>query len=185
MPESGDAGNGTRDIEGATAETLAKGIAGAARHHGRRHDKFLAQLEAEQAAERRLAWSTNREAALRGPVDLAGTPHWWCVCACRWSGLRVPDPEVAKREYDKHPCSMNGDAAVDRALAELENTNRETTSRTTQLTKRPGSSLVPALAEQRTSGDEVLLGGERQVVAVEAEEQVDAVEKRMSLLELK
>lgn len=49
----------------------------------------------------------NRVAALQPVVYGAnGEPLYFTQCACKWHGLRVPDPEVARREYDAHACSL-------------------------------------------------------------------------------
>lgn len=64
----------------------------------------------------------NRDAALRH-VELAnGYERWWTVCSCGFCGLRVEDPELARREYDAHVCAATGvgQSAVDRAIAETD-----------------------------------------------------------------
>lgn len=49
----------------------------------------------------------NRMAALQPVVYGAhGEPLYFTQCACKWHGLRVSDPEVARREYDAHACSL-------------------------------------------------------------------------------
>lgn len=164
------------DIPGYTEDALKRGIAGALRRGAKRHARFGAALAAEAEADRRTTYLDNRNGALRGPVLIDGVEHWWCVCVCRWTGLRVRDPEVAKREYDAHPCSIHADQAVDRALAELDGVT---------LTKHPKSTLVPALAERRTDADNAALAREAAVAAIgKLEEQADAAEVRFALLEL-
>lgn len=49
----------------------------------------------------------NRAAALRTAGDA-----YFTRCACGWQGLRVADPEVARREYDVHSCRMTGEVGV-------------------------------------------------------------------------
>jgi hypothetical protein len=112
----------------------------------------------------------NRNAALRH-VELAnGYERWWTVCSCGFCGLRVEDPEVARREYDAHVCAAAGvgQAAVDRAIAE--------TDRTT-LVKRERHVLKPSLVE-----DQAVDAMDRRAVAVAVE---DDFEQRVKLLEHK
>jgi hypothetical protein len=45
----------------------------------------------------------NRTAALRTAENCL----YFTRCACRWTGLRVADPEVARREYDAHVCPLD------------------------------------------------------------------------------
>lgn len=64
----------------------------------------------------------NRAAALRSVETAGGALAYFTQCACGWCGLRVEDPEVARREYDAHVCAAAGvgQAAVDRAIAETD-----------------------------------------------------------------
>ena len=39
-------------------------------------------------------------------VDSQGISKYFTQCGCGWCGLRVEDPELARREYDKHPCTI-------------------------------------------------------------------------------
>lgn len=92
----------------------------------------------------------NRVAALRGvtaegqvirvdgPV-VAQVAAYFTQCACGWCGLRVADPEVARREYDAHACAASslGDDAVSRAQAHA--------GKATMPAKRKAAVLVPAL----------------------------------------
>lgn len=94
---------------------------------------------------------------------------YFTQCACGFCGLQVLDPEVARREYDAHPCAAEsvGQSAVDRAIAETDRT---------VLVKRPRAVLQPTRLEQPIE-DHV----QRHDVAV-AE---DDTEQRMALLEIK
>ena len=71
----------------------------------------MAAMGVDLAAVRAEAAQLNREAALR-----SDGATYWTHCACGWCGLRVADPEVARREYDAHACAVDdvGQAAVDR-----------------------------------------------------------------------
>ncbi len=64
----------------------------------------------------------NHDAALRHVALANGYERWWTVCSCGFCGLRVEDPELARREYDVHVCAAAGvgQAAVDRAIAETD-----------------------------------------------------------------
>lgn len=108
----------------------------------------------------------NRDAALRHVELPNGYERWWTVCSCGFCGLRVEDPEVARREYDAHVCAAAGvgQAAVDRAIAE---TDRNV------LVKRTRHVLQPSVVQPVES--EV-----PRTASVE-----DDAEQRMALLELK
>lgn len=103
----------------------------------------------------------NRREALRSLGDLV-----WTQCACGWCGLRVEDPEVARREYDAHDCAAAGvgQSAVDRAIAETDKVT---------LAKRTKHVMQPALAECVEDAP-----------VVSTVEQ-DGAEQRFALLELK
>ena len=105
----------------------------------------------------------NRTAALRTGTWPDGGVYHVTACACGWHGLRQADPEVARREYDAHACSINGDTAVDRAAANVD--------RLTYGPKRERSSMVDAV---RVEADET--------VQTKTE---DETEQRMALLEIK
>jgi hypothetical protein len=83
----------------------------------------------------------NRAAALREGVWPDGAVFYFTQCACKWHGLRVADPEVARREYDAHACAAEslGDDAVSRAQAHA--------GRATMPAKRTTSVLKPAIVE--------------------------------------
>lgn len=51
----------------------------------------------------------NRNAALRAVAMADGATQYHTQCACKWHGLRVSDPEVARREYDAHACTITGE----------------------------------------------------------------------------
>lgn len=72
------------------------------------------------AQEARAIQRDNRAAALR-EVEVAGMVKYFTQCACGFCGLRVEDPEVARREYDAHACAISGNAHVDRAIATIDN----------------------------------------------------------------
>lgn len=86
----------------------------------RRRVSGAEQLEIEMQALRAKLASDNRRDSLRGPVFVGKrqVAHYYTQCTCKWTGTRVKDPEVARREYDAHPCTLeHGDTAVDRAIA--------------------------------------------------------------------
>lgn len=83
----------------------------------------------------------NRAAALRTGTWPEGGTYYFTQCACKWCGLRVADPEVARREYDAHACAAEtiGDDVVSRAQAHA--------GKATMPAKRTMSVLKPALAQ--------------------------------------
>lgn len=103
----------------------------------------------------------NRREALRSLGDLV-----WTQCACGWCGLRVEDPEVARREYDAHDCAAAGvgQSAVDRAIAETDKIT---------LAKRTKHVMQPALADRVED------------VPIASTVEQDGTEQRFALLELK
>lgn len=120
--------------------------------YGESQAKFLARMASYGAnveALNRDIRQRNRAAALRtvGVETHAGStrPTYWTVCACGWCGLRVDDPEIARREYDAHVCAAEsiGDDAVSRAQAHA--------GKATMPAKRTAAVLKPALAEQQDS----------------------------------
>lgn len=108
----------------------------------------------------RLVALRNRNAALR-TVSAGEHVLHYTMCACSWRGLLVSDPEVARREYDEHACVVaeNGDS-IHRVYRGPQD-------------KRPRSSMVPAISEERVAEH-------APVVQVS-----DETEQRMALLELK
>jgi len=82
----------------------------------------MAAMGADMVALRTDVKQRNRNAALRSIEPATGAIAYWTQCACSWCGLRVEDPELARREYDAHVCAAAGvgQAAVDRAIAETD-----------------------------------------------------------------
>ncbi len=128
----------------------------------------------------------NRKAALR---MTAGGDLVWTQCACGWCGLRVTDPEVARREYDAHDCAAAGvgQSAVDRAIAETDKVT---------LAKRTKHVLQPALTKAAADMTEAerldlerslaAMAGPREYRQVKRDvEVVDDAGQRFALLELK
>jgi len=97
---------------------------------------------------------------------------YFARCACGLTGLRVGDPEVARREYDAHACRADsiGQDAVDRAQA--------CADKPTIAKRLAPAVLVPAVAEV---ADAVTTTDERTVVATAS---LDDAEQRFALLEL-
>ena len=89
----------------------------------------------------------NRAAALREGTWPDGATFYYTQCACKWHGLRVADPEVARREYDTHACAAEGlgDAAVDRAQAHA--------GKATMPPRRTAAVLKPALEQPIPTAD--------------------------------
>lgn len=49
----------------------------------------------------------NRAGAVGHPIfDSNGQAWFTAKCACKWHSLQARDPEVARREYDAHACSL-------------------------------------------------------------------------------
>jgi len=125
-----------------------------------------AQYAKAYAGKRRHVDRLNRDAALRKVADLE---QWFAACACGWCGLRVADPEVARREYDAHVCAISGDEHVERAVehvndAESYGAKREHADM--QVVAKAWDAMVDCAATQMAKvGDET--------------------EQRMALLELK
>jgi hypothetical protein len=105
----------------------------------------LTAMGADLAAVRADVRQRNRNAALRSIEKATGDLAYWTVCSCSWCGIRVEDPELARREYDAHVCAAAGvgQAAVDRAIAE---TDRTTMVKRTQHVLQP-SLTGPASVE--------------------------------------
>lgn len=106
--------------------------------------------------------SVEVETSAQFPIGVA----YWTQCACRWCGIRVGDPEVARREYDAHPCRADGigQAAVDRAIAETDRQvlHRRETNHSVLKPAIPNESLDAALRDlkaphvQRVEADEAI-----------------------------
>lgn len=125
----------------------------------------MAKMDHQIGSVGREVKKRNRDAAVRHVELPNGYERWWTVCSCGFCGLRVEDPELARREYDAHDCAAAGvgQAAVDRAVAE---TDRNTLVKRTQHVLKP--SVVTA--------EEAPV-----VTAVD----IDGAEQRFALLELK
>lgn len=121
-------------------------------------------------------WESVEPAVQAGRVTVAA---YFTQCACGWCGLRVEDPEVARREYDAHVCAAAsvGQAAVDRAIAE---TDRNV------LVKRERHVLQPSLStrERPVESWSPVTDAERELLWKD-EPQVDEFEQRVKLLETK
>lgn len=144
--------------------------------YGESRAKFEARMRGyglDMEALNREVKQRNRGAALREGIWPDGAVYYFTQCACKWHGLRVADPEVARREYDAHACAADGlgDAAVARAQAHA--------GKATMPEKRTASVLKPALAEQRTEDAEPVLRPTRQDL-----DDLDDATKRFALLEL-
>lgn len=143
--------------------------------YGESQERFLARMAsygADMAELRREVRLRNRKEALRQITLPDDTVAYWTACACGWCGLRVDDPEVARREYDAHACAAEnvGQAAVDRAIEAAAHPHAP-------LVKRTQHVLQPALAEIKPA--EV---GELERMT--ADVPVDEAEQRFQLLEL-
>ncbi|HZJ66408.1 MAG TPA: hypothetical protein VFD36_23035, partial [Kofleriaceae bacterium] len=113
--------------------------------YGESQEKFLARMASYGANVEELKREIrmrNRAAALRQVELPTGAIAYWTVCACEWCGLRVDDPEVARREYDAHVCVAEnvGQDAVDRAQAHA--------GKATLPPKRTQRVLQPAIVEK-------------------------------------
>lgn len=128
----------------------------------------MASYGADVEALKRELRAKNREAALRQGTWPDGATYYFTQCACKWHGLRVADPEVARREYDAHECLAEGigDAAIDRAQAHAGKAT---------MPPRRAAVLKPAL-EQPPETIETLRP---------AQQDLDDLEQRVALLEPK
>jgi hypothetical protein len=150
-------------------------------------EKFHARMRAlgleRQALEREVALD-NRRSALRwvtrdGVVCAGAEPTarhgeivaYWTQCACGFHGLQVADPEVARREYDAHACTANDGDAIHRNYRE-------------PIDKRPPSTMIPALAEERARLG-IALPGEVPIAPTTQTTTLDDFEQRVRLLETK
>jgi hypothetical protein len=142
--------------------------------YGESQAKFLARMAGyglDVQALKAKVRQRNRAAALRTGTWPEGGDYYFTLCACGWHGLRVADPEVARREYDAHVCAAEtiGDDAVSRAQAHA--------GRATMPAKRTTSVLKPALADPPAVVDE--LKPTKQDL-----EELDEAAQRFALLEL-
>lgn len=143
---------------------------GAERKHAQR-----ARARAEHAAMVRTeATAPNRESAVQ-IVEENGIVRYFARCACKWCGVRVDDPELARREYDAHPCTITGDDAVERAQ---QNVDRDVFDRAT------GKLVIP----KRTAEQMQVATGLREDVGIGAAPAImqteDDAAQRFALLEL-
>jgi hypothetical protein len=182
----------SRDVPDATDESMFRGMQAVSARHKARSEARDAHFDAggDLGPELRRGLALNRAAALRGPVVLDGVDHWWAVCVCRWSGVRHKDPELALREYDAHPCSipLENDAPMRAQAALSDHTFVEREDGSFGMRKRPKSTMIPALAEQRTPADELALRGEhedRNETRSTTTRTEDEAAQRFALLELK
>ncbi len=142
--------------------------------YGESEAKFLARMASYGANVeelRRDIRMRNRAAALRQVELPAGAIAYWTACACGWCGLRVDDPEVARREYDAHTCAAEGvgQAAVDRAIEAS-----KTAHMPGRVTVAPRTAVLrPAIVERQPEEQ------------APARTEVDDLEQRVALLEPK
>jgi hypothetical protein len=133
-------------------------------------DLRILAMEANTGALRREAVVLNRSMAVRWVTASDGSTKYVTACACRWHGLEQADPEVARREYDAHPCSIADGDSIHRTYRG-------------PVDKRPDSTLVPATAEERAAKG-VTLPGEHAVEPAKATTLDEDAEKRAALLEM-
>jgi len=119
------------------------------------------------------AWTRqqNRAAALR-TVEQDGLTRYFTQCACGWCGLRVDDPELARREYDAHACRIEGDAHIDRAVASVDREQHDAAGKLIVAKRQPHEMQVAWSAIVESA-------------AVEMRKYTDDTEARYALLELK
>src|ERR1700753_1269187 len=70
-------------------------------------DARMGALGREQQALKTSLNKKNRVSALRGFEGADGVKQYFTRCACGWCGLRVTDPEMARRAYDAHACELD------------------------------------------------------------------------------
>lgn len=140
-----------------------------------RFESRMAGYGVNMAALRKDVALRNRKEAIRSQEAHAGEQFplgvaYWTVCGCGYCGLKVGDPEVARREYDSHACAAEnvGQSAVDRAIAEVDKTT---------LTRRTTMVLQPSLPQPGQQDERQV--ERRTVAAVEG----DSAEQRFALLE--
>lgn len=151
-------------VKGYTDELLGQGLAGASARGLQRSARAGAAIDRIMADRRRAVTADNREAALKSMVDANGVTQYFTTCACRWHGLQVTDPELARREYDAHPCSAPSGDAIHREYRGPKD-------------KRPKSTMRPAFDSEIARAG---LQGFRDVT----KQVIDDAEQRMALLEI-
>lgn len=134
-------------------------------------DAFAARmrgLEQQYGALRKDTNRLNRTASVRTVTGPNGERLHVSFCACGFHGLQLADPELARREYDAHACTvLDGDA--------IHRTYRG------PIDKRAPSTMIPALASERAAAG-VTLPGEADV-APTTQTTGDEFEQRVKLLE--
>lgn len=70
-------------------------------------ERRMAAMSADAKIQRSQVGKLNRKDALRWYTAGDGTLQYFTRCACGWCGVRVSDPEVARREYDTHACALD------------------------------------------------------------------------------
>lgn len=154
-------------IAAALERLRAKGAARKHAQHARARAEHAAMVRAEVTR-------PNRDNAVQ-TVEENGLVRYFARCACNWCGLRVDDPELARREYDAHPCTITGDDAVERAQ---QNVDRDVFDRAT------GKLVVP----KRTADQMQVATGLRHDVETSAAPAITQTEddaaQRFALLEL-
>lgn len=125
---------------------------------------------AYQAEVRRDVTLPNRASSVRAVTGPHGEHLHMSFCACGFHGLQVADPELARREYDAHACTViDGDA--------IHGTYRG------GFWKRAPSTMVPALASERAAAG-VTLPGEADAAPTTQTTTGDEFEQRVKLLEI-
>lgn len=118
-------------------------------------ERRMASYGMSMAALRKEVNQRNRKAALRSQEAFASEAFplgvaYWTQCACGFCGLKVGDPELARREYDAHPCAAEdvGNRAVERAVAELD---KGTVTKRTTMLLQPSETLAEAEVNRSTA----------------------------------
>lgn len=131
----------------------------------------MRRLGADREALERTVKRDNRISSVRPVPQPDGTLLHVAFCVCGFHGLQVADAEVARREYDAHACTANDGDAIHRVYRG-------------PIDKRPPSTLIPALAEERAKLG-ITLPGETDVAPVAQTSTLDEFEQRVKLLETK
>lgn len=143
----------------------------------------MRRLGAEHAGLVRAVNRDNRNAALRGvtadgtvirvdgPVGAQYAAQFFTQCACSWHGLTHADPELARREYDAHPCTANDGDAIHREYRG-------------PIDRRPQSTMVEGRGDKVDVIESYRLGPNRELLDHKIET-VDDFEQRVKLLETK
>jgi len=137
-----------------------------ARSRAKLQDRYVRRASSA-LAEERVELKQNRINAVRLVETPDGARHV-AACACRWHGAQHADPELARREYDAHPCSVPDGDRIHREFVGAAD-------------KHVRSAMVPATAAERASAG-VSLPGEADVAPTVSAG--DEAEQRFALLEL-